>query len=90
MPSNTSEHCHLVNRDGTLLGHLRVEREIMPNPSMSYKNTVADKGSWNLCNLSHNDFSRKINHQHQNQMAKVMKLGSVRNLLEKVGEDSEN
>lgn len=42
LPSNTSEHCHLADRNGTLLGHLVVEREIIPGPSMFSKNSVAD------------------------------------------------
>lgn len=41
MPSNTSEHDHL---DGsTLLGHLNLEREFIPNPGMSVKNVPSDK-----------------------------------------------
>jgi hypothetical protein len=42
LPSNTSEHCHLADRNGTLLGHLEVDRELIPNPSMVMKNTAAD------------------------------------------------
>lgn len=64
LPSNTSEHNHLADRSGTLLGHLDVEREIIPNPSMFSKNTVADQGVWNFCNLSKDDFCLKIDNQH--------------------------
>jgi hypothetical protein len=60
LPSNTSEHCHLADRNGTLLGHLDVERELIPNPSMYSKNRVADQQGWYFCNLSKDDFVLKI------------------------------
>jgi hypothetical protein len=82
LPSDTSEHCHLADRNGTLLGHLDVEREIVPNPSMFSKNRVADKLKWNFCNLSKDDFVLRIDEQHKLSLQRAILRGSRRNLAE--------
>ena len=58
-PSDTSEHNHIAlsenvseSNDKTLLGHLNVERQIIPKPSMIVKNDTCENGhSWNFCSF---------------------------------------
>lgn len=60
MPDDTSEHAHVVDhskqkgifgQDVTLLGHLGVDREILPKDYMTNLNTHPKGGRWILQNL---------------------------------------
>jgi len=56
----------------TLLGHLVIDREILPNPSMASKNTVAYPGVWNLCQLSENDFELQKDKKSQKDLQAIV------------------
>ena len=72
MPDDTSEHAHVVDhskkkgiigQDVTLLGHLGVDREILPKDFMTNMNTHPKSGGWNLQSLPEHEQSRRRSNQ---------------------------